>query len=239
MTQLILATLNIIFVNALLSADNAVVLAMIIRPLEERYRRRAMLWGSVILVILLIALTGIANWVMHIPGVKTVGAIFLGWIALKLLISKEEADPAHRHAEHQSLTKVILWIVAADLIMSLDNVVAIAAIANGHLVSMAIGLLISIPIILLGSRGVVSLLDRFPVLLWAGTAILSWTAGHVLISDQWLGRLISFPHEDLVVPLGAAAAVLAAAFVWIQVRQRAGQRESGGEHPELAESRME
>lgn len=229
-----LSTLNIIFVNALLSADNAVILAMIIRPLEERHRRHAMVWGSLILVILLVALTGIANWVMRIPGVKTAGAVFLAWIALKLLISKQEAESTRKRPEHHSMVKIILWIVLADLIMSLDNVVAIAAIANGRFASIAVGLLISIPIILLGSRGVVALLDRFPILLWAGTAILSWTAGHILVSDNWFARWASFPGDDWIIPLGVTVAVLAMALVWLRSRARSEARVRQ-ERPELAD----
>jgi len=175
-----LAVGKIIWINVLLSGDNALVIAMACRGLHGRHRLWGMIIGAGIAVVLLIAFTGIVATLMALPYLKLAGGIALLVIAAKLLVPEDEGDEI---AAGTTLWHAIRIVVIADIIMSLDNVIAVAAAANGHLPLLILGLAISIPMIIAGAALIMMVLDRFPILIWLGAVLLGWIAGDVIETD--------------------------------------------------------
>jgi YjbE family integral membrane protein len=175
-----LAVGKIIWINVLLSGDNALVIAMACRGLHGRHRMWGMVIGAGIAVVLLIAFTGIVATLMSLPFLKLVGGIALLVIAAKLLVPEDENDEI---AAGTTLWHAVRIVVIADIIMSLDNVIAVAAAANGQLSLLVLGLAISIPMIIAGAALIMMILDRFPILVWLGAMLLGWIAGDVIASD--------------------------------------------------------
>ena len=175
-----LAVGKIIWINVLLSGDNALVIAMACRGLHGRHRLWGMIIGAGIAVVLLIAFTGIVATLMALPYLKLVGGIALLVIAAKLLVPEDEGDEI---AAGTTLWHAIRIVVIADIIMSLDNVIAVAAAANGQLSLLILGLAISIPMIIAGAALIMMVLDRFPILIWLGAILLGWIAGDVIETD--------------------------------------------------------
>jgi len=171
---------KIIWINVLLSGDNALVIAMACRGLHGRHRLWGMVIGAGVAVVLLIAFTGIVATLMSLPFLKLVGGIALLVIAAKLLVPEDENDEI---AAGTTLWHAVRIVVIADIIMSLDNVIAVAAAANGQLSLLALGLAISIPMIIAGAALIMLVLDRFPLLVWFGAMLLGWIAGDVIASD--------------------------------------------------------
>ena len=171
---------KIIWINVLLSGDNALVIAMACRGLHGRHRLWGMVIGAGIAVVLLIAFTGIVATLMSLPYLKLVGGVALLVIAAKLLVPEDENDEI---AAGTTLWHAIRIVVIADIIMSLDNVIAVAAAANGQISLLVLGLAISIPMIIAGAALIMLVLDRFPVLIWLGAMLLGWIAGDVIASD--------------------------------------------------------
>jgi YjbE family integral membrane protein len=171
---------KIIWINVLLSGDNALVIAMACRGLHGRHRWWGMVIGAGVAVILLIAFTGIVATLMSLPFLKLVGGVALLIIAAKLLVPEDENDDI---AAGTTLWQAVRIVVIADIIMSLDNVIAVAAAADGQLSLLALGLAISIPMIIAGAALIMMVLDRFPLLIWLGAMLLGWIAGDVIVSD--------------------------------------------------------
>jgi len=185
--------LQICLIDLLLSGDNAVVIALACRGLPPRLWRRAVMFGTVAAIVLRIALTALATLLLDVPYVKLVGAALLLWIAVKLVAddSASHALPDEAQQQHD-MWKAVSTIVVADTVMSLDNVVAVAAASHGSILLLAFGLLLSIPILIFGSVMVTRLLDRFPIAILAGGAMLGWVAGSTAVSDpaiqSWVHR---------------------------------------------------
>jgi YjbE family integral membrane protein len=175
-----LAVGKIIWINVLLSGDNALVIAMACRGLAPRQRLWGMTIGAGIAVILLIAFTGIVAKLMVLPYLKLVGGLALLVIAAKLLVPEDEGDDV---TAGTSLWHAIQIVVVADIVMSLDNVIAVAAAANGELPLLILGLAVSIPMIIAGAALIMLVLDRFPILVWLGATLLGWIAGDVIATD--------------------------------------------------------
>jgi YjbE family integral membrane protein len=175
-----LAVGKIIWINVLLSGDNALVIAMACRGLQPRQRLWGMVIGAGIAVILLIVFTGIVATLMALPYLKLVGGIALSVIAAKLLVPEDEGDDV---TAGTTLWHAVRIVVIADIVMSLDNVIAVAAAANGELALLVLGLAISIPMIIAGAALIMMVLDRFPLLVWLGALLLGWIAGDVIESD--------------------------------------------------------
>ena len=175
------AVAKIIWINILLSGDNAVVIAMACRALPAKQRLWGMILGAGVAVALRIVFTGIVASLMLLPYLKIVGGLALFYIAAKLLVPD---DPDRDETEAvQHLWRAIRIVAIADIIMSLDNVIAIAAAAGGNSALLVLGLAISIPLIVAGAALIMALLDRFPILIWAGAALLGWIAGEVIATD--------------------------------------------------------
>jgi YjbE family integral membrane protein len=186
-----LAVGKIIWINALLSGDNALVIAMACRGLPRRQRLWGMTIGSGIAVVLLITFTGIVATLMGLPYLKLAGGLALIVIATRLLVPDDEGDDV---TAGTSLWQAVRIVVIADIIMSLDNVIAVAAAANGQLPLLILGLAISIPMIIAGAALIMMVLDRLPILVWLGAILLGWIAGGVIATDPavhpFLQRLV-------------------------------------------------
>ena len=176
-----IALVKIIWINILLSGDNALVIAMACRGLPPHQRRWGMILGAGVAVGMRIVFTGVVASLMLLPWLKIAGGLALLYIAAKLLVP-DEAEDDHGEAV-QNLWRAVRIVAVADIIMSLDNVIAIAAAAGGNMALLVIGLAISIPLIVAGAALIMALLDRFPVLIWAGAALLGWISGEVIATD--------------------------------------------------------
>jgi YjbE family integral membrane protein len=170
-----------------LSGDNALVIAMACRGLAPRQRLWGMVIGAGIAVVLLIAFTGVVATLMVLPYLKLVGGLALLVIAARLLVPEGEGDNV---TAGTSLWHAIRIVVIADIIMSLDNVIAVAAAANGELQLLVLGLAISIPIIIAGAALIMMVLDRLPILVWLGAILLGWIAGDVIATDPAVHPLL-------------------------------------------------
>jgi YjbE family integral membrane protein len=169
------------WINILLSGDNAVVIAMACRGLPHRQRVWGMVLGAGVAVLLRIIFTGVVASLMLLPWLKIVGGLALFYIAAKLLVPEDPDDSEVEAVEH--LWRAVRIVAIADIIMSLDNVIAIAAAAQGNMALLVIGLGVSIPLIVAGAALIMALLDRYPILVWAGAALLGWIVGEVIATD--------------------------------------------------------
>jgi YjbE family integral membrane protein len=182
-----LAVGKIIWINVLLSGDNALVIAMACRGLQPRQRLWGMVIGAGIAVVLLILFTGLVATLMVLPYLKLIGGLALLVIAARLLIPDDTGDDV---AAGTSLWQAVRIVVIADIVMSLDNVIAVAAAANGEISLLVLGLAISIPMIIAGAALIMVVLDRFPILVWLGATLLGWIAGDVIDTDPGVHPLL-------------------------------------------------
>jgi YjbE family integral membrane protein len=173
--------ITIIWVNIILSGDNAVVIALAARSLPERQQKKAVMWGAGAAVLMRIVLTIVAVELLKFPYLKLVGAALLLWIAVKLLVP-ENAGGEDVESSSNLLT-AIKTILIADLVMSLDNVIAVAAAAKGSTTLLILGLAISIPLVIFGATMLMRLMERWPIIITLGAAILGWVSGEMAVTD--------------------------------------------------------
>jgi YjbE family integral membrane protein len=203
-----IALLQIIGINIVLSGDNAVVIALAARGLPPQQQKRAVAWGSGAAVLMRIALTIVAVELLRLPALKLIGAVLLFWIAVKLLLPEDES---HGHGSgHSSMAAAVRTILLADLVMSLDNVIAVAAAAKGSTLLLVVGLAISIPMVVFASQLLLKAMDRFPIIITIGAALLGWVAGEMAIGDPlvkgWIDAQLPWLH--VAAPLTGALAVV-------------------------------
>lgn len=203
--------LAIIWVNILLSGDNAVVIALAARSLPPKQRKQAIIWGSIAAIIMRVILTIVAVEMLKLPYLKIVGGLLLLWIAVQLLVP--EGDDGDGEAKtYGSIFAAIRTIMIADLVMSLDNVIGVAAAAKGNIVLLVLGLAISIPLIVFGSTLILKVMDRFPIIITGGAALLGWIAGEMLESDpaiaDWIMANVGWLVSLRVAPIAGAALVV-------------------------------
>jgi YjbE family integral membrane protein len=198
-----LAVLQIIWIDLVLSGDNAVVIALACKNLPERQRRIGVFLGAGTAVVLRIFFALIITFILGVPYLKLVGAALLFWIAIKLLTDHHGAEENVQSAD--SLWGAVQTIAIADVVMSLDNVVAIAAASRGHVGLFIFALVLSIPLVVIGSQFIMRAIDRFPILIWIGAAILGWVIGEMLVTDvASIGWIKAF-DPSLVLSMPAAA----------------------------------
>lgn len=177
------ALLQIIGVNIVLSGDNAVVIALAARSLPPKQQKQAVLWGSGAAVVMRIVLTIVAVKLLMLPYLKLVGAALLLWIGIQLLLPEEEEDGGEgKDNSNAGMIAAIRTILIADLVMSLDNVIAVAAAAKGDMVLLILGLLISIPLVIFGSTLLMKVMERWPIIITIGGGLLGWVAGEMAIT---------------------------------------------------------
>jgi len=190
-TTAIIALLKIIAIDIVLSGDNAIVIAMATRNLPKDLRNKAIVWGTAGAVSLRILFAVLIVWLLKIPLVNLIGGILLLWIAYKVLVGNEENANI---SAHNSFYKAIGTIILADAVMSLDNVVAIAGAANGHILMVALGVAISVPVMIYGSVFIVKAMERYGWIAYIGSAILSWTAAEMILRDNFVQGVIHIPE---------------------------------------------
>ena len=199
--------LKIIWINIILSGDNAVVIALAARSLPPHQQRMAVLWGSGAAVIMRIALTVVAVQLLALPYLQIIGGLLLLWIGVQLL--GDEDDGEGEAKEHGSLMAAVRTILIADLVMSLDNVIAVAAAAKGSLTLLILGLAISIPLVIFGSTLMIKLMERFPIIVVLGAGLIGWVGGETIIGDTVLADVLaSKPWLHYVAAAAGAALVI-------------------------------
>lgn len=214
---------EIIGVNILLSGDNAVVIALAARSLPPHMRRMAIILGSVGAIVMRVALTVVAAEMLELQWLRLIGGLLLLWIGVKLLVP--EGDDSHAEGGSKGVWGAVRTILLADLVMSLDNVLGVAAAAHGSKALLIAGLAISIPLIVFGSAIILKVMDRYPVVIVLGAGLIGWVAGEMLVSDAVVAQHIPEAHRHASELISAA---LAAVFViaigtWLGRRARAAQ----------------
>lgn len=189
-----LAFLQIMLINIILSGDNAIVIALASRNLPVSKRKLAIFWGAFGAIALRVLLTAVAIKLLQIPYLMAVGSLLLLWVALKLVIDNSNHQ---KISASQQLGMVVMTIVMADFIMSLDNVIAIAAVAHGDMFLIIFGISLSIPLIIWGSNLILWWLDTYPILIYIGAGVLGLTAGEMLLNEQ---KLAPFIENSLLIP---------------------------------------
>ncbi len=207
--------LSIIVLNLVLSGDNAVVIALATRKLPASSQNKAIVIGTAGAVVLRILLMPIAVELLTMPYVKIIGAILLFYMAYDLLKTNEEETEVKSET---TLLSAIRTIIIADLVMSLDNVLAIAGVADGHFMLAVLGLIISIPIVIFGSQVILKLMDRFPWLIWLGALLIAYTAGTMLVEDHFIHHLLRGLSNGHIVSL--ASCVLLAGMYFLFNRKK-------------------
>jgi YjbE family integral membrane protein len=218
------AVLQIALVNIILSGDNAVIIAMACRELPRPQRAWGIALGSGVAVILRLIFAGAITWLFELPYLKLAGGIALLYIGARLLVPRDHGRDVEAAMR---LWRAVWIVVVADVVMSFDNILALVEIANGDVALLAIGLAISIPLVVAGAALIAKLLDRVPILIWAGAALLGWIAGETVISDAAVaGRVIRVVGEQFAIYIETAAAaggavlVVVAGALWRQWRLR-------------------
>lgn len=214
-----LAVLQIIWIDLLLSGDNAVVIALACRKLPPQQRAWGIALGTLVAIGLRIVFTGLVTTLMAIPYVKLIGGLLLIWIAIKLLGGDEDTGDDDVDAS-TNLWQAVKIIAIADAVMSLDNVIAIAMAARGSYALLMFGLAVSIPLIMAGAALVISLLERFPIIVWAGAALLGWIAGEIIARDPLIASHVAPSLSHTVAMVSAAACALFVLAVGMLRRRR-------------------
>ena len=217
--QFLFSVLEIILINILLSGDNAVVIALACRNLPAKLRRQGILWGVLGAIVLRIILTYFAMSLLNYPWLKLIGAVLLIWIGIKLIVGDENAE--HEVKASDQLISAIWTILIADLVMSLDNVMAVTAAAKGNLPLIIFGLVISIPLVIYGSQIIMRLIERMPLLVPAGGGLLGYIAGDLATDDPVVAPWIesSAPRVDWLAPFVGIAIVVIPG-LWLARRRR-------------------
>jgi YjbE family integral membrane protein len=221
--------IKIMWINVLLSGDNAVVIAMACLGLPPRQRLWGMVLGAGVAVVLRIVFTVVIAQLMLLPYLKIIGGLALFYIAAKLLVPEDEDEDEVQAVEH--LWRAVRIVAVADIIMSLDNVIAIAAAAQGNFALIMIGLAISIPLIVAGAALIMALLERFPILVWAGAALLGWIVGETIATDPVIAAYLEprlgpegFHYVTLFAALLGAILVLIVGGLWRRSKQGASEQ---------------
>jgi YjbE family integral membrane protein len=228
-----LSILRIIGINIILSGDNAIVIALACRSLPPRQRVIGIILGAGAAVVLRILFTIIIQQLLDVPWLKLVGGLVLLWIAVKLLLGDEASEDSVKSGA--SVWEAVKIVAIADIVMSLDNVLAIAAAAGGNTNLIIFGLIISIPLVVFGATLLTWLLDRLPILVWAGAALLGWVAGELLATEPILQPYVAMLAESLGVTakvvtrvVEASCAVLVVVVGWLITK--ASERRARQQH---------
>ncbi len=226
--------LKIVWINVLLSGDNAVVIAMACRSLLPRQRMVGIALGAGAAVVLRVFFTVVLQYVLEVPWLRLVGGFLLVYIAVKLLTQNEEAGE-DSIKDSDNIWGAVKTVAIADMVMSLDNVLAIAGAAKGQPWLIAFGLVVSIPLIVAGATFIMALLTRFPALVWAGAALLGWIAGDLIMEDPishpflvGLGAPYDLAPEAIELMLQMIGALSVLAIGWFMLKRSAGEGEHAG-----------
>ena len=217
-TEFWVGLVKIIWINIILSGDNAVVIALAARSLPPHQQRQAVLFGSGAAVVLRIVLTVVAVKLLALPYLQIVGGLLLLWIGVQLLGDEEEGEGEHK--EYGSLMAAVRTILIADLVMSLDNVIAVAAAAQGSTTLLVLGLAISIPLVIFGSTLMIKLMERYPIIVMLGAMLIGWVGGETIVSDVALKETLA--TNPWLHYAGAAAGAALVYVIGKALQRRAG-----------------
>jgi YjbE family integral membrane protein len=233
--DLAITVLRIIGINIILSGDNAIVIALACRSLPPRQRVVGIILGAGAAVVLRIIFTVIVQQLLDVPWLKLIGGVVLLWIAVKLLLGDEANEDSVRSGS--SVWEAVKIVAVADIVMSLDNVLAIAAAAGGHTGLIILGLIISIPLVVFGATLLTWLLDRLPILVWVGSALLGWVAAELIATEPILVPYLQSVAQSLgVAPkvltriIEVSGAVMVVAVGWFITRASARKTAKEGAH---------
>jgi YjbE family integral membrane protein len=183
-TEFLSGLMAIVLLDLVLAGDNAIVIALAARNLPRQIQKKAILWGTVGAIAVRLVLTGVVVYLLKLPGLMLVGGLLLLPIAWKLL--QQDDQPAHEVGAAGSFWAAMRTIIVADALMGLDNVLAIAGAAKGHMGLVIIGLAISVPLVVWGSSLILRLIERFPVIIYIGAGAIAWTSARMIAHDHWL-----------------------------------------------------
>lgn len=206
------ALLSIVMIDLVLGGDNAILIALATRKLPHEQRKKAIFWGVIGAVTVRASLTIVAVYILKIPLVQFAGGVLLIWIAYKLLVKEKEHEDVK---SGDSTREAIRTIVFADLLMGIDNVLAVAGAAHGSALLVIMGLLISIPIIAWGSTIILRFIEKYPVIVYVGAAVIAWTAGDMIVSDKYMHEHFFYkhPNTELIIPILTMISVLAVGYL--------------------------
>ena len=214
--------LQVVLIDLALGGDNSIVIGMAAKNLPKHLQKRAILYGTAGAICLRFIMAFIVSWLFQIPFLKTVGAILLIIIGIKL-IGADDASEEDIHVEAKdSLWAAVRTIIMADALMSLDNVLGIGGVTNNHWGLLMLGMFISVPIIIFGSTIVVKVMNKFPILIYLGGAILGWASGGMMATDHYLAQYVSLAANNpdalkiilLIVTVGGG-------FIWKRIHKKA------------------
>ncbi len=215
------AIMKIVWINILLSGDNAVVIALACRSLNGRQRQIGIMLGAGAAIVLRIIFTLMTATLLELTWVKAIGAIALIWIAVKLLIPEDHNEDSIKARD--SVWGAVRTVAVADVVMSLDNVIAIAAAAKGNMPLIIFGLLLSIPLVIFGSTMLLKIIDRFPALVWAGAALLGWVAGDIFADDKAIENILGYAPNQHAFAAAGVVIVLGLGYFFInRMKAKAG-----------------
>lgn len=210
---------QVILIDLALGGDNSIVIGMAAKNLPKHLQKKAILYGTGGAILLRFIMAFIVSWLFHVPFLKTVGGLLLVCIGIKLIGAPEDEEDVHVEAK-ETLWPAVRTIMLADALMSLDNVLAIVGVTDNHWGLLMLGMLISVPIIVFGSTVVAKVMNKFPILVYVGGAILGWAAGGMAASDHYLAQYITIaadnPQEIKIVLL---CITLAGGFIWKRIHQ--------------------
>jgi YjbE family integral membrane protein len=210
--------LEIMMVNIVLSGDNAVVIALAARGLPVHQQKKAILWGSGGAVVLRVLLTLVAVTLLKIPFLQCIGGLMLVWIAYQLLVEKDEEEGAEHH-QPGNLRSAVKTILIADVVMSLDNTLAIAGVAKGDYTLLGLGLALSIPLVVFGSAIIMMVMERFPIIVYAGAGLIAYTAGEMIEGDKAIEPYMPpMLHGTHYLALGLTVVIIAYGW-WFNTRK--------------------
>jgi YjbE family integral membrane protein len=221
------ALLAIILIDLVLAGDNAIVIALAARNLPQKLQRKAIIWGTVGAIVVRSAMTVGVVWLLQIPGLMLVGGLGLLWIAYKLLA--DESDGKHHGPVATTFWAAMKTIVVADALMGIDNVLGVAGAAHGAFDLVVIGLLVSVPIVVFGSTMVLKLVERFPIVIQAGAAVLAFTAAKMIIDEPLLDDVFDYSVARWATYAAAVIGVLGAGW-WATNRRQAVQAAQDEKH---------
>ncbi len=208
-----ISILQIIAIDIILGGDNAIVIALACKNLPDKQRKLGIFYGAMGAIILRVIMVFFATTLLLISGLKIIGGLLLLWIGVKLILDNSK-DSAFNVNQEKNLLGAIKTIIIADFVMSLDNSVAIAAAANGNMYLVVFGLLLSIPIIIWGSSIILKIIDRFPIIIYVGSALLGWIAGGMIQTDVFFERNLSLIMPNSLLPILGSAFVLIFGFIF-------------------------
>ena len=209
---------KIVWINIILSGDNAVVIALAARSLPPEQQKKAIAFGSGAAVVLRIILTVVAAKLLELSFLQVIGGCLLLWIGYQLLTGGDEDEGESKGTG--SMVAAIRTILIADLVMSLDNVIAVAATAQGNMVLLILGLAISIPLVIFGSTLMIKLMERFPVIVILGAGLIGWVGGETIMNDKLLHGFVEASPVLHYVAAAAGAALVVGLGLWLQKRNQ-------------------